>query len=1450
MSSTEAKKSILIETKLNSSNYNLWFFSIKIVLEDEDQHLEGAVIAEGDCPFVVKDTARAKRIIFLNCSPEVQATMTSCENAPDMWNYLYRQNSGRNLSRKNQGIKRLATFSFAKPTVQENMLELVNLITATAVAAGTETISIQELGIHMFLNALPSRFNSARALLEAREDVLTIEAVRKALISEEERITAREDHQHKFAGGVFKRCPHGRNSARCWTCDPGKHPSKATCKDCKTVGHFSKNSPKCALNAASTDGVAGLTKRSSSEDDSFADLSPQFGEYSAPTNDLRRKLLKSKAMMAADANIPQEPDVFVIDSGCTQSILMNKDSLTNFRSHYATFQSADYGQIICEGIGDFVVNQDLTITDCLFSKNISMNLISESQLCKQGFTTQTNQNSKVIKKNRQVILSTQEIHGLYIFRLKLQKVLALSHSRTQIFHRRMGHLNLKSLRLLSHLCDGMVLDRDPTELCPVCAQSKAHKRPYPNSSSLAKRIGELTHVDICHVGVEDLLGRCKMFLLIVDDSSRFMTIYSIQHKDDTEDLLKSYDKKLFIKTGRHLGMIRSDNGGEFINSNLEEYFHSNGTTQQTSTPYNPQQNGRAERPNRTVLEGISSMLLDAKLPWEYWALAAECFVYLKNRSPHAALYKSTPYQEWFSKIPDLTNIRVFGYPCYVYIPAEIRKKSGPGHKLLPKAMRMILVGYSDTKKAWKCYNPDIKQLVCSSNVEFDNESRPWDFGTKCHQEKPLLEFSLPLNHTYQPLLDQGEAQEIDPATNDPPPTSPIPETGEGDEVGEAPESPNIANAHENYDEDSESQLDQITDHGNADAPKYDIGHEHIVGDAKAQPNQSTIPDGSVELGTVFKTQTHGRWKYVDAESHPTKWDPSNLPEPGAKRIRKTYLPKNRVNFLAFLTTIRNETHEKLGSIISAGISDSPTFREAMASNDKEEWKKAIAKEYKSLFENGVFSSPCDLPIGFKPLDTKMVLKLKEPEGINIPRRHKARLCARGFKQEEGINYDFTFAPVAAYNSLRAFIAILASLDYEIHTVDVKTAFLHSFLKEEIYIDIPDGFPEAEMLRKQRKVLKLLKCLYGLKQSPKEWNQDLDHFISSLGFEACPSDQCIYVNQKQKQYLLVYVDDIIIGTKTMSEMEALKSTINQRFEISDKGEISIFLNMSFQRNRSKRVIYLSQPSKIKKLLSDSRLDASEQVIIRTPTKLPACSNTILTSNMCASSDEETRIMAKKPYKSFLGQILFIAITCRPDISTAVSLCGRFAQNPGVKHWMALLRIAAYLISTQSLALELGGFCRNVSLEAYSDANWGGDTDNRRSRSGHVLLLNGSPIVWVSKLQQSVALSSTESEYVALSLCCQDVAWTRNLLDQLGFKQHEPTNVFEDNASCIKIAESKRQMPGVKHVEIRYHFVRDMVQQGIVRLSPIGTTEMLADTLTKCLPVPVFVKHREALKIKDR
>jgi len=526
----------------------------------------------------------------------------------------------------------------------------------------------------------------------------------------------------------------------------------------------------------------------------------------------------------------------------------------------------------------------------------------------------------------------------------------------------------------------------------------------------------------------------------------------------------------------------------------------------------------------------------------------------------------------------------------------------------------------------------------------------------------------------------------------------------------------------------------------------------------------------------------------------------------------------------------------------------------MASPYKHQYQQAILKEFDSLFEHKVFSEPCSLPVGFSPLDTKLVLRRKQSERVGEERVYKARLCGKGYKQIFGVDYFETFSPVATYDALRVFLILMVAMDYEIDCVDVITAFLLAPLKEEVYIKIPDGYPNKH--KHKGKVLRLLKSLYGLKQSPHEWNKELDSYLQSIGFKSTDSEKCIYVGRFGAKgdttiYLLVYVDDILIATPDRSSMRRLKAMINKKFPIKDKGPLSFFLNMHFKRDRTNRTISLHQQPKIDKLLMDPRLTKEERAFISKPCKTPASDDEPLTTDMCPTTDEEKAYMATKNYKSFVGILLYIAITARPDISPAVSVVARFSQNPGRKHWSAVLRILRYLQGTRRLVLQLSGKSftgdiKDLCTLAYADADWGKDLDTRRSRSGYAIYLLNSLVIWSSKLQSSTALSSTEAEYIALATCARITIWLRTLLSEMGFPQQSATSILEDNKSTINIAESVKSHPAVKHIDIRHHFIRDRVMNiKDIKLVKESTQNMVADLFTKQLPYPAFKKHRDAL-----
>ena len=526
-------------------------------------------------------------------------------------------------------------------------------------------------------------------------------------------------------------------------------------------------------------------------------------------------------------------------------------------------------------------------------------------------------------------------------------------------------------------------------------------------------------------------------------------------------------------------------------------------------------------------------------------------------------------------------------------------------------------------------------------------------------------------------------------------------------------------------------------------------------------------------------------------------------------------------------------------LASANDDSCPSYNEAMAGPFRQEFQEAIRKEYNSLFAHQVFSSPCQCPPGIKPLRTKLVLRIKETPDADGKMIFKARLCGKGFSQQYGVDYEDTFAPVAGHTALRLLITICASLNYEIDTVDVITAFLHAPLKEQIYIEIPDGYPDSKVLQNSNMVIQLKKSLYGLKQAPKDWNMEIEKFFIQLGFKPTIMDPCLYVGTFQTCvcYLLLYVDDIFLGAPNRQTIGALKQIINYRFKIKDGGPLSSYLNIKFERNRDTWTFAMHQSTKIIKLVSDAEKSGFILPWVSTP----------MDTQMPLSTSSTSSLEHSLPYKQYVGRLLYIALTTRPDISTAVSNVGRFAHNPDQNHWLAVLRIIGYLKGTSDLVLVLGGKHLYPHLTSYSDSDWAGDKDQRKSRSGYALYLNDSLISWSSKMQSTIAKSTMEAEYYALTVAVEEVQWARNLLKEIGYPQKENTTVRGDNQACLQALTNNKLIPGLKHIELRHHWLRQKMYSGdtAISLEYIRSEDNTADIFTKALEKSKFLLHRKSL-----
>jgi hypothetical protein len=441
------------------------------------------------------------------------------------------------------------------------------------------------------------------------------------------------------------------------------------------------------------------------------------------------------------------------------------------------------------------------------------------------------------------------------------------------------------------------------------------------------------------------------------------------------------------------------------------------------------------------------------------------------------------------------------------------------------------------------------------------------------------------------------------------------------------------------------------------------------------------------------------------------------------------------------------------------------------------------------------------------------------------RKFKARLVVKGFSQRAGIDYDETFAPVAHHQSLRILLALAAQYSMQLHQIDVVGAFLNGDVEEEIYMKQPEGFVAEGQ---ERAVCKLNKALYGLKQAGMIWNQKLDSFlVEKLQFRRTLADPCIYTYQDGDSIVLlgVHVDDILFVHNNSAICKQMINQISQTWEITDLGTPSRLLGMQVFQDHEKRSIFINQAEYIDELLLKFRMVDCK------PAETPHQPGLYLTVSMCPTNQGEKAKMQNAPYAELVGSLNWLASNSRPDISTAVGTLCRFISNPGRQHWKAAQQVLRYLSGTKHHGIAFEKQKDQPEIVGFSDADWAGDPDTRRSTTGYIFMLAGGPVSWKSKLQPSTSLSSVEAEYVALCGAVREAVWLRQLLTELGFPSKGPTTIAEDNKGCISVSSNNRTDSRTKHIDVKYHYVRQMVKNRQVTVHYTPTEEMLADVLTK-------------------
>lgn len=498
-----------------------------------------------------------------------------------------------------------------------------------------------------------------------------------------------------------------------------------------------------------------------------------------------------------------------------------------------------------------------------------------------------------------------------------------------------------------------------------------------------------------------------------------------------------------------------------------------------------------------------------------------------------------------------------------------------------------------------------------------------------------------------------------------------------------------------------------------------------------------------------------------------------------------------------------------------------TFEEAMESTENQKWKRAMDSEIKSLKENKTWEL-------VENVENKRVLEVKWVYTRKSDDSYKARLVVRGFQQTNVV--DDIYAPVAKSQTLKILLAFCCQNGLMIEQVDVVTAFLNGKVISEVYVNQPKGYEN-----RTNKVCKLLKALYGLRESPRAWYECFDKYVTKLKFERSNVDNCLYTYGKgdERVYMLLYVDDLLICSKNKINIERLKKALMNKFKMKELGEIKEYLGISIENNYRENVVTMNQTKYIESLARKYQIESGR--LYSTP----------METNLKIEKADECNSRIK--YRNLIGALLYISSNTRPDISFSVNYLSRYQNNSNESHWKYALRILKYLYLTKDLKLI---FERNMNIEildCHVDADWAGDNVDRKSTTGYMIRLFGNVIDWKSRKQKGVTKASTYAEYVALSEAVSEVKFIVELLKDFKIELQTPVKIFEDNSGAVNIANYGNFTKNSKHVEIHYHYVHEYIMEGLIEVCKISSDENVADIFTKALCKRKFVKFRKLLNV---
>ncbi|SGY38291.1 BQ5605_C003g01993 [Microbotryum silenes-dioicae] len=997
-------------------------------------------------------------------------------------------------------------------------------------------------------------------------------------------------------------------------------------------------------------------------------------------------------------------------------------------------------------------------------------------------------------------------------------------------HRRLAHLPVAQIKNIvqSGLVTGVDWVYKDQELrdfyCNACLASKAHALPFARSKSIASGRLDLLHVDVAQMP-RPTFGGHRYMLVIIDDFSRKHWCILLALKSDVFPRLCDWILEVENATGHKVKTIRSDNGGEFTLRNFVDFCASKGIRRELTIPYTPQQNGRVERSNRTIKEGILALLYSSGADSRLWGEAALYYVHCKNLMPHAGIGGEIPDTRWHGFAPDISTLRAFGCRAWHHLPSAKRTD------LDPKAVPLLFVGFDQHAKAFRLFEPSTRRIQLSRNVVFRESEFPALRPATDVRAEPI---PLPVTVDAYPdqvdplepslvasprsLAPRAEPPRPVPAAPDQGPHRPAPAREVPDQDSLAPPAPDQGSPAREL-PDPESPASSASDQGSSDS-------------AISTPCPSPRPVASRALPAPPSPARSNSPDPIDLLPRPRDVASLCQAQEFPDDVDDALHSPSAVAYLASGAAALIETSPADPAELIAPARDPPHWRAAMATPQADEWRLAARDEFDSLLRDFSAFTPIDkslVPADAKVLGSRFVFRTKRDQHGQV-KSYKGRLVARGDSQRSGIDFDETFAPVAKFTSIRALLALAAAHGYHVHQADIDKAYLHGKLDAPLYIRVPDG------VYMPGKVLQLHRSLYGLRQAGRIWNDEIDSALSALGYVATESDHCVYVRTTGDvhHYIALYVDDLLMISPSLPEIERTLQGLEQRYGVKRLGEAEYVLGIQIRRSPDGS-ISLSQEQYLKDVLA--RFGMSDAHPVATPMQPDLRLEVEL---------QPTPFPDRTRYLQAIGSLMYASTGTRPDLAYTVGYLARFSHSPSAAAWGAVKHAFRYLAGTLSHGLR---YARGnpAPLLGYSDCNWGACVLSSKSTMGYTFVYAGAAVSWSSRLQSRVADSTCDAEYLALSHTGKEAIFLRQLFGELGLSSSKPVLIYGDNQGANPLTKNPVFHARTRHIRLREHFVRDMVSMGDIVVQYINTGEMTADIFTKALSRNLFARHRGRLGI---